>query len=63
MKLPNFTHPLFEVGEHNAKEIYIFFLNLDTVLSDLSPEISGRYLKTREMLRCRKLQAFGSQDG
>ena len=63
MKLPNFTHPLFEVDEHNAKKNIFLFLNLDTVLSDLSPEISGRYLKTREMLRCRKLQAFGSQDG
>ena len=25
LKLPNFTHPLFEVGEHNAKKKNISF--------------------------------------
>ena len=34
MKLPNFTRPLYGVGEHNAKEFPFFFLNLDTALSD-----------------------------
>ena len=25
VKLPNFTQPLFEVGEHNAKILFFFF--------------------------------------
>ena len=35
MKLSSFTPPLYKVGEHNTK---IFFLNLDTVLSNSTPE-------------------------
>ena len=34
MKLPTFTPPLYGVGEHNAKILFSFFLNLDTVVSD-----------------------------
>ena len=30
-------HPLYEVGEHNTK-FFFFFLHLETVLSDLTPE-------------------------
>ena len=29
MKLPNFTSPLYGVGEHNAKNCRFLFLNLD----------------------------------
>ena len=38
LKLPNFTRPLHRVGEHDAKIFVVFFLNLDTVLSDSTPE-------------------------
>ena len=37
MKLPNFTRPLYGVGEHNTKIIFLF-LNLGTVLSDSNPQ-------------------------
>ena len=36
VKPPNY--PLYEVGEHISKIFFFFFLNLDTVLSDLTPE-------------------------
>ena len=29
MKLPNFTSPLYGVGEHNTKIVAFFFLNVD----------------------------------
>ena len=29
---PNFTRPLYGVGEHNTKIFFFFFVNLDTVL-------------------------------
>ena len=38
LKLPNFTRPLHGVGEHKIKIFVVFFLNLDTVLSDSTPE-------------------------
>ena len=34
VKRSNFMRPLYKLGEHNAN----FFLNLNTVLSDLTPE-------------------------
>jgi len=30
MKLPNFTSPLYGVGEQNTKIVAFFFLNLDS---------------------------------
>ena len=46
MKLPNFTRPLYEVGEHNTQ---IFFLNFDTVLSDSTHKISQTFDKLNEI--------------
>ena len=37
MKLPNFTRPLYKLGENNT--IFFLFLNLNTVFSDLIAEI------------------------
>ena len=37
MKLPNFTQSLYGASEHKT-EIVFFFLNLDMVLSDSTPE-------------------------
>ena len=48
MKLFNFTHPLYEVGEHNAK-FFFLFLNLDTVLSDLTLENLRTFDKLNEI--------------
>ena len=31
MKIPNFTSPLYGVGEHNTKIVPFIFLNLDNV--------------------------------
>ena len=47
-KLPNFTHPLYGVGEQNTK-ILFFFLNLLTVLSDLTQKISPTFDKLNEI--------------
>ena len=38
VKLPNFTRPLFGVGEQNTKAFFFFSVNLDAVLSDSTPE-------------------------
>ena len=43
MKLPNLTRPLYGVGEHNTKSFFFFFLNLGTVLSDLTQKISPTF--------------------
>ena len=47
VKLPHFMHPLFEVGEHNAKKNLFLYLNLDTILSDLTPENFGSLRKNK----------------
>ena len=49
MKLPNFTHPLYEVGEHNTQKIFFLFLNFDTVLSDSTQKISPTFDKLNEI--------------
>ena len=49
MKLPNFMHPLYGVGEHNTKSFFFFFLNLDTVLSDQTQKISPTFDKLNEI--------------
>ena len=49
MKLPNFTHPLYGVGEHNTKIFAFIFLNLDTVLSDSTQNISPIFDKLNEI--------------
>ena len=65
MKLPNFTRPLHGVGENNTKIIFLF-LNLDTVLSDSSPQnfanicqIKWNWMRSRkfETVRIRFLSA------
>ena len=48
VKLPNFTSPLYGVGEHNTK-ISFFFLNLETVLLDLTQKISPTFDKLNEI--------------
>ena len=40
MKLPNFTRPLYGVGERNTKSFFFLFLNSDTVLSNSIEKIS-----------------------
>ena len=47
MKLPN-TRPLCEVGEHNTKIVF-FFLNLDMVRLDSTPEIFLAFDKLNEI--------------
>ena len=47
MKLPNFMHLLYEVGEHNTKSFF-FFLNSDTVLLDSIQKISPTFDKLNE---------------
>lgn len=37
-KLLNFMCPFHGVGKHNTKNFILFFLNLDTVFSDSTPE-------------------------
>ena len=49
MKLPNFTRPLYGVGEHNTKILFSFFVNLDTVLWKFNPEISPTFDKLKEI--------------
>ena len=46
MKLPNFTRPTHEVGEHNTKIFVFVFLNLDT---DSTQEISPTFDKLNEI--------------
>ena len=43
MKLPTFTRPLYEVGEHNTKKFLFLFLNSDTFLSDSVQKISPAF--------------------
>ena len=38
MKRPNFTRPLYGVGELKQKFFFFFFLNLATVVSDTAPQ-------------------------
>ena len=49
MKLPNFTRPLYEVGEHNTQKNFFLFLNFDTVLSDSTQKISPTFDKLDEI--------------
>ena len=49
MKLPNFTRPLYEVGEHNTQIFFFLFLNFDTVLSDSTQKISPTFDKLNEI--------------
>ena len=49
MKLPNFTRPLYEVGEHNTQKIFFLFLNFDTVLTDSTQKISPAFDKLNEI--------------
>ena len=46
MKLPNFTRTVYGVGEH--KNFLFLFLNLDTVLLDLTHKISPTFDKLSE---------------
>ena len=49
MKLPNFTHSLYEVGEHNTQKNFFLFLSFDTVLSDSTQKISPTVDKLNEI--------------
>ena len=40
MKLPNFTRTVYGAGELNTKIFLFLFLNLDTVLLNLTQKIS-----------------------
>ena len=49
MKLPNFTSPLYGVGEYNTKNCRVHFLNLDNIIIDTVPKkISLRFAKLNE---------------
>ena len=43
-----FTRPLYGVGEHKTKSFFFLFLNLNTVLSDLTQKISPTFDKLNE---------------
>ena len=47
MKLPNFTRPLYGVGEQNTKTFFFFSVNLDVVLSDSIPENFANFWKIK----------------
>ena len=49
MKLPNFTRPLYEVGEEQNKKFVFILVNFDTVLSDLTQKISPTFDKLNEI--------------
>lgn len=57
MKLANFMHSLYRVGQHNSKIIF-FFLTLDRVLSDSNSEISSTCdkLNETELIRSMKFE-------
>ena len=48
IKFPNFTRPLYGVGEHNLK-FFFLFVNLDTVISDSNAEMSPIFDKLNEI--------------
>ena len=57
MKLPNFTRPLYGLGEHNNKNFLFLFLNfIGTVLSDLTQKISPTIGKLDRKIRSMKFE-------
>ena len=50
MKLPNFTSPLYGVGEHNTKIVAFFFLTYKTI-NTVPKKISPRFAKLYEIER------------
>ena len=50
MKLPNFTSPLYGVGEHNTKIVTFFFLTYKTI-NTVPKKISPRFAKLYEIER------------
>ena len=57
MKLPNFTRPLYGLGEHNKKNFLFLFLNfIGTVLSDLTQKISPTIGKLDRKIRSMKFE-------
>ena len=51
MKLPNFTNPIYGVGEHYTKNFLLLFLNLGTVLPDSTAEKFANKLNEIEKYR------------
>ena len=57
MKLPNFTRPLYGLGEHNKKNFPFLFLNfIGTVLWDLTQKISPTIGKLDRKIRSMKFE-------
>ena len=48
MKLPNFTSPLYGVGEHNTK-IVAFFFKTEITIDTVPKKISPRFAKLNEI--------------
>ena len=49
MKRPNFTRPIYGIGEHKTQKCIFFFQTLDKVLSDLTQKISPTFDKLNEI--------------